>query len=195
MQALIMLTLAMALQSEPAVQMDPDLVYCDVRFDMLYGHPLQIRSDCPDVENIEAMTEQSYAQLRDAQPSLMDIDRATNEGRIYYRFEDHGDFVWWRLQPGVITQIEPEYPSYARRVGISGACSASYDIIEGRPENICIRCRADDLRTHFIREMRRSIRRSYYVNHDEPLAMTYQYEFPHPDNPSPGFPDVPDCSD
>ncbi len=177
------------------VEGDPGLAYCDVRFDMLYGHPVRIRSDCPDVENAEAMREQSYAQLRDAQPALMDINRRDNEGRVYYRFEDHGDFVWWRLQPGVITQIEPEYPDYARRMGVTAACSASYDIVEGQPRNICISCRASEMRGRFIDEMRRAIRRTYYVNHDAPAAMTYQYSFEQDQAGAPEFPDIPFCSE
>jgi hypothetical protein len=112
-----------------------------------------------------------------------------------YRFEDHGDFVWWRLQPGVITQIEPEYPSYARRVDVTAACSASYVIVEGRPEDICIRCRASEMRGQFIDAMRQSIRRSYYVNHDDSLAMTYQYAFEEDDTSAPTLPDIPYCTE
>jgi hypothetical protein len=168
---------------------DPDLAWCEVRFAMLYGHPIRIRTDCPDVENRDAMRNQSHAQLRDSEPSLMDIDEDDNVGRIYFRYEDHGDFIWWRLQPGLITRIEPEYPQAAERAGISAACVSSYDVIDGNPENICIRCRASEMEGHFTREMRRSIRRSYYVDHDDPLAMTFVHRFEQPGLPAPALPD------
>jgi len=187
--------LAAATLQGVGVDGDAELAWCEVSFAMLYGHPIRIRTQCPDVENRDAMRHQSHAQLRDNEPSLMDIDRDDNVGRVYFRREDHVDFIWWRLQPGVITQMEPDYPPVALQVGISAACSASFDVVEGRPQSIRIRCRAREFESQFRREMRRAIRRSYYVDHDAPLSMTYQYEFEQDGAPSPGLPDIPTDTD
>jgi len=174
---------------------DADLAWCEVRFAMLYGHPIRIRTNCPQVENRDAMRHQSHAQLRDNEPALKDIDEDHNVGRIYFRREDHGDFIWWRLQPGVITQMEPEYPPAPLRVGISAACSASFDVIDGRPESIRIRCRAREFERHFITEMRRAIRRSYYVDHDAPLSMIYEFAFEPEGVLAPDMPATPAAAD
>lgn len=172
-----------------------DLVYCDVEYQTRSGRAFRIVPDCPDVEGREIMEQQVHQQLRSALPVLRDLSIEDLPGRIHFRREEHPDGVWWRIQPGVISRINAYYPLNAFESAVSGACTATYDIIEGTPENICIRCRASDFRGEFIREMRRAIRRSYFVNTDTDVQQTFRVDFPHPENPSPGFPDVPDCSD
>jgi hypothetical protein len=172
-----------------------ETVYCDVGYQTRSGRAIRIRPDCPDVENREIMERQVSEQMRSALPVLRDLSIRDMTGRIFFEREEHEDGAYWRIQPGVISRINAYYPLNAYESGISGACRATYDIIEGTPENICIRCRAEDFRGEFIREMRRAIRRSFYVDTGTPFGQTFSVDFPHPQNPSPGFPDVPDCSD
>lgn len=175
----------------PAVE----TVYCDASFQTRSGRAFRIVPDCPDVENREVMEDQVRRQIREALPVLNDLSVRDMTGRIFFLPEEIDGETYWRIQPGVISRINAYYPLNAFRSAVSGACTATYEVIEGRPENICIRCRAEDFRGEFIREMRRAIRRSHYVNTATPLPQTYRVDFPHPENPSPGFPDVPDCAD
>jgi len=170
-------------------------IYCDMEYQTRQGRAFRIVPDCPNVENREAMERQVQRQMREAFPALRDLSVRDMTGRIFFEPEETEDGTYWRIQPGVISRINAYYPRNAYESSVSGACTATYDVIEGTPENICIRCRASDFRGEFIREMRRAIRRSYFVNTDTPLPQTYRVDFPHPENPSPGFPDVPDCSD
>jgi hypothetical protein len=177
--------------SEEAV----DAVYCDARYQTRHGRAFRIFPDCPDVENRENMEDQVRRQLREAYPVLRDLSIRDMTGRIFFVPEDTENGRHWRIQPGVISRINAYYPLNAYESTVSGACTATFDVIDGTPENICMRCRASDFRGEFLREIRRSIRRSFYVDTDLPSHQTIRVDFPHPDNPSPGFPDVPDCSD
>lgn len=172
-----------------------DTIYCDAAFQTRSGRAFRIVPDCPDVENRELMEDQVRRQIRDATPVLNDLSVRDMTGRVFFLPEQLDGETYWRIQPGVISRINAYYPLNAYRSAVSGACTATYEVIEGVPENICIRCRAGDFRGEFIREMRRAIRRSHYVNTGTPLPQTYRVDFPHPENPSPGFPDVPDCAD
>jgi hypothetical protein len=92
------------------------------------------------------MEDQVRRQIRDATPVLNDLSVRDMTGRVFFRPEQVDGETVWRVQPGVISRINAYYPLNAYRSAVSGACTATYDVIEGVPENICIRCRASDFR-------------------------------------------------
>ena len=132
-----------------------DTVYCDAVFQTRSGRAFRIVPDCPDVENRELMEDQVRRQIRDATPVLNDLSVRDMTGRVFFRPEQVDGETVWRVQPGVISRINAYYPLNAYRSAVSGACTATYDVIEGVPENICIRCRASDFRGEFIRDAAR----------------------------------------
>lgn len=192
---LVLSVLAALAAEQPANAEADDMVYCDAVYQTRSGRTFRINVTCPDVENRESLIAQTERQVERARSVLRDVSIRDLPGRIFFQRVETDSGVEWQVQPGVISRINAYYPANPVRANVSAACTARYDIIEGEPENICIVCRATDFRSDYIREMRRAIRRSFFVNTSEPVEQVFSVEFPLPDAPSPGIPPAPDCSE
>ncbi|MEE2527271.1 hypothetical protein V0U79_12970 [Hyphobacterium sp. HN65] len=188
------LLLAVSLDT-PAMADSDGSVYCDAVYQTRNGRTFRVSVTCPDVEHRESLQRQAEQQVEEARSVLRDVSIRDLPGRVHFRRVETANGVDWQVQPGVISRINAYYPRNPVRANVSAACTARYDIVEGEPENICIVCRATDFRGDYIREMRRAIRRSFFVDTSEPVEQVFSVEFPLPDAPSPGIPPAPDCSE
>ncbi|WP_421789416.1 hypothetical protein [Hyphobacterium sp.] len=187
--------LSVSLSAPPEAAQPADTVYCDSVFQTRSGRTQRVQVTCPEVENQESLIRQTRRQVQDARSVLRDLSIRDVPGRVHFVRVETEDGVDWQVQPGVIARINAYYPANPVRANVPGACTARYDIIDGEPENICIRCRASDFRGDYIREMRRAIRRSFFVDTDTEVEQIYSVEFPLPEAASPGIPDVPSCEE
>ncbi|CAK9059484.1 Uncharacterized protein SCF082_LOCUS31510, partial [Durusdinium trenchii] len=181
--------IALLAAAEPpdAVASEVD-VYCDAMYQTRGGRTFRVNVTCPDVDNRESLERQTREQVEGARSVLGDISIRDLPGRVYFRRIESEDGTDWQVLPGVISRLNAYYPQNPVRSHVSGACTARFDIIDGTPENICITCRAREYRGEFIREMRRSIRRSFYVQTDRPVEQVFRVNFPLPEAAAPDFP-------